>query len=74
MQQATDKINACAEDWYVAINKDKSFRTLFTLFSSQRAGKVMTESTPLVDEGDEATYLGVTFDKKQTWKPQINRV
>ena len=34
----------------------------------------MTGSTPLVDEGDEATYLGVTFDKKQTWKPQINRV
>jgi len=33
----------------------------------------MMESTPLA-EVDEATYLGVTFDKRQTWRPHINRV
>ena len=33
----------------------------------------MMGSTPLA-EVDEATYLGVTFDKRQTWRPHINRV
>jgi len=73
MQQAIDKLNAWSEDWCVTINKDKSCTTLFTLSSTQRAGKVMMGSTPLA-EVDEATYLGVTFDKRQTWRLHINRV
>jgi len=41
MQQAIDKLNAWAEDWCVTINKNKPCTTLFTLSSTQRAGKVM---------------------------------
>ena len=39
MQQAIDKLSAWAEDWCVTTNKDKSCTTLFTLSSTQRAGK-----------------------------------
>lgn len=73
MQGAMDKLTAWAEDWCVTINKEKSSTTLFTLSTKQKAGKVMMAGTPLKEE-DEATYLGVTFDKRQTWKPHISRV
>ncbi|XP_060580372.1 uncharacterized protein LOC132737134 [Ruditapes philippinarum] len=73
MQRAMDKLAAWAEDWCVTINKEKSSTTLFTLSTKQRAGKVMLAGTPLKEE-DEATYLGVTFDKRQAWKAHISRV
>lgn len=73
MQRAMDTLAAWAEDWCVTINKEKSSTTLFTLSTKQRAGKVMLAGTPLKEE-DEATYLGVTFDKRQTWKAHISRV
>ncbi len=73
MQGAIDKLTAWANDWCVSINKEKSSTTLFTMSTKQRAGKIMMEGTQLKEE-DEATYLGVTFDKRQTWKPHISRI
>jgi ribonuclease HI len=70
MQEAIDKLTAWAEDWCVMINKEKSSTTLFTLSSKQKAGTVRMGDTPMT-EADETTYLGVTFDKRQTWKPHL---
>ncbi|KAK7101835.1 hypothetical protein V1264_020159 [Littorina saxatilis] len=70
MQQAADRLNAWAEDWCVSINKEKSSTTLFTLSPKQKAGTIRLGGTPL-REDEEATYLGVTFDRRQTWKPHI---
>ena len=72
MQQAADKLNAWAENWCVSINKEKSSTTLFTLSTKQKAGTIRLGGTPL-REDDEATYLGVTFDRRQTWKTHIAR-
>jgi ribonuclease HI len=72
MQQAADRLAAWAEEWNVSINKEKSFTTLFTLSSKKQTGTIKLGDTPLRSE-DEATYLGVTFDKKQTWKPHIQQ-
>ena len=70
MQEAMNVLTAWAEDWCVTINKDKSSSTLFSLSPKQQAGTLKMGTTPL-KEGNEATYLGVIFDKRQTWKPQI---
>ena len=72
MRLAADTLAAWAEEWNVTINKEKSSTTLFTLSSKQKPGIIKLGDTPLKNE-EEATYLGVTFDKRQTWKPHIDR-
>ena len=71
IQLAADRIQAWAEKWCVTINKEKSATTLFTLSTKQKAGIVKLGDTPL-REDQEARYLGVVFDKRQTWKGHIN--
>ena len=63
MQLAADKLNSWTEKWCVAVNKDKSSTTLFTLSPKQKAGTITLGGTPL-KEDEEATYLGITFDKR----------
>ena len=72
MQQAAGKLAAWADEWCVKINKEKSSTTLFTLSAKQKAGPIKLGDTALKNE-EEATYLGVTFDKKQTWRPHIQK-
>ena len=69
MQEAVNVLAAWAKRWNVSINKDKSSTTLFTL-TKQQPGKIKLGDYPL-KEDDEPTYLGVTFDKRQTWKPHL---
>ncbi|KAH3893218.1 hypothetical protein DPMN_017361 [Dreissena polymorpha] len=38
-----------------------------------KAGEIMMAGTQLKEE-DEATYLGVTFDKRQIWKSHISHI
>ena len=73
MQLAADKLNSWTEKWCVSVNKDKSSTTLFTLSPKQKAGTITLGGTPL-REDEEATYIGVTFDKRQTWKQHIAKV
>ena len=68
---AADKLNSWTEKWCVAVSKDKSSTTLFTL--SPKAGTITLGATPM-KEDEEATYLGITFDKRQTWKQHIAKV
>ena len=70
MQLAAYKFNSWTEKWCVAVNTDKSSTTLFTLSPKQKAGSITLGGTPL-KEDEEATYLGITFDKRQTWKQHI---
>jgi hypothetical protein len=67
MQQAADQLTAWANGWYVQVNTEKSCTTLFTLSPKQKAGPIRLSNTLLAD-AEEATYLGVTFDKRLTWK------
>ena len=52
------------------INRSKTFTTLFTLSTKVKPVKIMLNHTEL-QHIDSATYLGVTFDRRQTWKPHI---
>ena len=69
MQQAVNELATWANQWNVSINKEKSSTTLFTL-TKQQPGIITLGEYPL-KEDDQPTYLGVTFDKKQTWKPHL---
>ena len=71
MQTAVTALEAWSKKWNVQINKDKSSTTLFTL-TQQKAGDITLDGTVLKQD-DEPTYLGVTYDKKQTWKPHIQK-
>ena len=55
------------QDWCVKINKTKYFTTLFTLSTKSKPMKIMLDDTEL-QHTDSATYIGITFDKRQTWK------
>ena len=68
MKLAADKLNSWTEKWCVAVNKDTSSTTLFTLSPKQKVGTITLGGTPL-KEDEEATHLGITFDNRQTWKP-----
>ena len=70
MQQALDKLTAWTNTWCVTINKEKSSATLFALSPKTNAGNLSLEDTPLRYE-DQQTYLGVTFDKRLTWKQHV---
>ena len=71
MQIALDKLTAWSKRWCVAINmdKDKTSATLFTL-TAQKAG-TLTLGDQQLGYKDEQTHLGITFDKRLTWKKQI---
>ena len=56
----------------VTVNKDTSSTTLFTLSPKKQASPIKIGKHTLKEE-DQATYLGVTFDKRLTWKTHTLR-
>ena len=71
-QQAIDQLTAWTEDWCVTVNTDKSSTSLFTLSPNKQARPIKM-GTHTVKEENQATYLGVTFEKRLTWKTHILR-
>ena len=49
---------------------DRTTTTLFTLSTKAKAGRLTLGDTPLKFE-DQQTYLGVTYDKRMTWKQHV---
>ena len=72
MQMALERIAAWAENWCMTINREKSTATLFSLSTKAKPGKLTLGNTTLKYE-DQQTYLGVTFDKRLTWKQHITQ-
>ena len=71
LQEAANILSNWTQDWCVKINKTKSFTTLFTLSTKVKHVKIMLDDVEL-QHTDNTTYLGVTFDKRQTWRHHIN--
>ena len=71
LQEAANILSNWTQDWCVKINKTKSFTTLFTLSTKAKHVKIMLDDVEL-QHTDSTTYLGVTFDKRQTWRNHIN--
>ena len=73
LQEAANTLSNWTQDWCVKINKTKSFTTLFTLSTKAKHVKIMLDDVEL-QYTDSTTYLGVTFDKRQTWRNHINSI
>ena len=70
LQTAVNILSIGANEWCVKINRSKTFTTLFTLSTKVKPVKIMLNHAEL-QHIDSATYLAVTFDRRQTWKPHL---
>ena len=72
LQEALDNITKWTEDWMMKMNPDKTTYTTFTLSTKKQPIRLYIEGNQL-KENETPTYLGVTFDKRLTWKPQAQK-
>ncbi|KAK7101783.1 hypothetical protein V1264_020112 [Littorina saxatilis] len=71
MQQAADRLNAWQKiGASLSTRRNPPPHYSHCRQTEQKAGTIRLGGTPL-REDEEATYLGVTFDRRQTWKPHI---
>ncbi|CAC5377612.1 unnamed protein product [Mytilus coruscus] len=70
IQTALNMVVTWAEQWFVTINREKTTGRLFTLSPKTQSVRLIVDDTPLKMK-DQQTYLGVTFDKRMTWKQHI---
>ena len=72
MQSALDKIHSWAHKWCVSINQEKTAGTLFSLSPKSMPGRLSLGNTTLKMQNQQS-YLGVSYDKKLTWKQHITK-
>lgn len=72
LQQALTDLEAWTKKWLVNINERKTTYTVFSLSNRNPKIKLQINGQPLQEEGSP-TYLGVTLDKRLTWKNHINK-
>ena len=72
IQESIDRIFKWTEDWGLKINTDKTASTLFTL-STKPEKPVITLNNKTLPISDNPTFLGLTFDKRLTWKNHISQ-
>ena len=74
-QQALDRLSEWTQKCFVTIN---AATITFTIFSfsptkNQNSIKLRIDGS-LLKHDINPTYLGITFDQRMTWKPQIDKV
>ena len=72
MQQALNTLEGWTNRWLVKINPRKTTYTIFSLSTKEQKATLHVNGQTLLAE-DNPTYLGVTFDKRLTWKQQTEK-
>ena len=72
MQQALNTLEGWTNRWLVKINSRKTTYTIFSLSTKEQKATLHINGQTLLAE-DNPTYLGVTFDKRLTWKQQTEK-
>ena len=72
IQVALDKIAAWTKSWLVSLNESKTTYTIFSLSNKKQEAKLSLKGRVLKEELTP-TYLGVTFDRRLTWKEQVTK-
>ena len=75
LQQALQVTESWAQSWLVKVNEKKTNFTIFSLSNQQQRVHLKVNGQTLHQE-DTPTYLGVTLDRRLTWKkkqPQKNQ-
>lgn len=72
LNMALREIEAWTNKWQVKINERKTTYTIFSLSSLEQKANLKFNSHELQHE-DTPTYLGVTLDRRLTWKHQLQK-
>ena len=72
MQQALEVLESWTKKWSVKVNSTKTTYTVFSLSPKEQKVTLRLGNQTLNAE-DNPTYLGVTFDKRLTWKQHTQR-
>ena len=72
LQQALQVIEAWARTWLVKVNEKKTTFTIFSL-SNQKHSVHLKLNGQTQQQEDTPTYLGVTLDRRLTWKNQLQK-
>jgi len=72
IQQVLNALEKWTQDWLVKINANKTTYTIFSLSTKEMKANLHINGTTLERE-DTPTYLGVTFDKRLTWKQHTEK-
>ena len=72
MQQALEVHESWTKKWSVKVNSTKTTYTVFSLSPKEQKVTLRLGNQTLNAE-DNPTYLGVTFDKRLTWKQHTQR-
>ncbi|PVD34162.1 hypothetical protein C0Q70_05425 [Pomacea canaliculata] len=73
LQEALNVLQDWTKRWLVKVNPKKTTYTIFSLSTREQKATLKFDGQILPLE-DNPTYLGVTFDKRLTWKPQTKKV
>ena len=69
---ALDVFEGWTKQWLVKINTSKTTYTIFSPSTKEQKATLRINGQTLSAE-DNPTYLGVTFDKRLTWKQQTEK-
>ena len=72
IQQALDVLCEWTKRWMVRLNGDKTAYSVFSLSPNQKKVVLKINGECLKHELSP-TYLGITFDRRLTWKPHIEK-
>ena len=72
LQQALREIEAWSRSWLVKVNEKKTTYTVFSLSNQQQKVNLKLNGLNLKAE-NTPTYLGVTLDRRLTWKNQLQK-
>ena len=72
MQQALEVLESWTKKWSVKVNSTKTTYTVFSL-SPQEQKVALRLGNQTLNAEDNPMYLGVTFDKRLTWKQNTQR-
>ena len=73
LQQYLNKLSKWCNDWFIKINPDKTQVVCFSLKRDKININLKLLDKPL-EISDEATFLGVIFDKKLTWSSHASKI
>ena len=68
LQKTVDKVEAWTTKWGLKLNHSKTTATLFSLSPNKEKINIKINNQP-IPQTDTPTFLGVTLDRRLTWKP-----
>ena len=73
MQNTVNKVNSWAKDNFMEINCNKTQASVFSL-STAKEKTTLNLNEDVIPQIDNPKFLGVTLDKRLTWKQHVDAI